>query len=81
MSSEPSNSLPLQLNDLNTSVTGAFGGSAFQQQNARIKFDAFSGRDEDWPKWSARFRAHMKPMGLQQILIGEIQRPEAAGAL
>jgi transposase InsO family protein len=80
-SGSASNSQPMQLGDLSTSVTGEFGGAAFQQQNARIKFDTFSGRDEDWPKWSARFRAHMKPMGLQQILVGEITRPENAGAL
>jgi hypothetical protein len=49
------------------------------QQSARIKIEPFSGLDEAWPKWSARFKAHMKPMGLRGILSGTIPRPQEEG--
>ncbi len=49
--------------------------STIGHQSARIKIETFSGLDEDWPKWSARFKAHMKPMGLRDILSGTMAPP------
>jgi transposase InsO family protein len=47
--------------------------------SGKLPIPAFSGKDEDWLKWNARFQAHMKSLGLKDILIGTTTRPEGEG--